>query len=259
MKVLSYDEVLLIHNSLVDEFKTKENPIFPPGIKDENLLHSAIDRQHPPLGEKEKYSNPYSNAATLLFGICLDHPFHNGNKRTALVSMLVHLDKNCITIINTPEEELFQLVLDVVQHQIIKPSKHGKKLPEEYRPNPDKEVEEIAKWIRLHSKEVIKGDRPISVRQLRKFLDRSGYELDKPKGNKINVYRRVDDKRKHIGNVGYTNENADLSIQAIKELRKLCRLREEDGIDSDAFYGEGVVINGFINQHRRIIKRLASR
>ena len=28
------------------------------------------------------------------FGICCDHPFHNGNTRTALVTMLVHLDNN---------------------------------------------------------------------------------------------------------------------------------------------------------------------
>jgi death-on-curing protein len=259
MKTVTYEKVLQIHNALVEEFRTSENPIFQPGIKDDNLLHSAISRQHTSLGGQQKYIDPYSNAATILFGIILDHPFHNGNKRTAIVTTLVHLDKNDITIINTSEDELYQFLVDVAQHQIIKTSKHGKTHMEIERPNQDQEVEAIAEWIRLHSKEIVKGDWPLSPRQLRRILGRYGYELDKPKGNKINVYRIVNGKRKHIGNTGYQNEKAELSIMAIKELRKLCRLREVDGIDSEAFYGEGVKISGFINHHRKLIKHLANK
>jgi len=59
-----------------------------------SLLASAVARQESGYGNTLKYHEPIINAATLLYGICNDHPFHNGNKRTALVCALAHLDRN---------------------------------------------------------------------------------------------------------------------------------------------------------------------
>jgi len=76
----------------VADFAGTGDPIAPPGVRSMTLLESAVSRQHTALGGRLKYADPVSSAATLLYGICSDHPFHNGNKRTALVAMLVHLD-----------------------------------------------------------------------------------------------------------------------------------------------------------------------
>ena len=47
-----------------------------------HLLESAIARQDAGFAGQLKYPTAVVNAATLGYGLCLNHPFHNGNKRT---------------------------------------------------------------------------------------------------------------------------------------------------------------------------------
>src|SRR5262249_14431063 len=96
--MLSTDEVLRIHDRVCADFGTTADPIAPAGVRDPKLLESAVARQRVGFGPFLKYSDPFDNAATLTFGVCCNHAFHNGNKRTALVSMLAHLDANKHTL-----------------------------------------------------------------------------------------------------------------------------------------------------------------
>lgn len=50
MKELSCDDVVAIHWALVDFFKDDEDSIDPPGIKNEDLLHSAVQRPSTSMG-----------------------------------------------------------------------------------------------------------------------------------------------------------------------------------------------------------------
>lgn len=95
-----------------------QKPGPPAGIRSRALLESAVGRQWTSLNGGLKYPHPVDNAATLLFGICCDHPFHNGNNRTALVAMLVHLDRNQHTLFNTSQNELYDLMIDVAGHTL---------------------------------------------------------------------------------------------------------------------------------------------
>lgn len=263
---LSEEDVLHIHYALVEEFANSNNPIEPPGVKSQSLLGSAVSRQHSSLGDTLKYPDVVHNAATLAFGLCCDHPFHNGNKRTALVALLVHLDKNRLSLAGVPDAELFNLMLSIAQHEVAS-TKPKTKNPLN-RPHADEEVEAIAEWIRRRAKPLKRGEKQITYRQLRRILARFGYELDDPDGNAIKILRVIREKplfrpertvRQHIATIGYPRENVVLSMHDIKFIRKVCKLREEDGIDSDAFYGDGAVIDTFINQHRKILQRLANR
>jgi hypothetical protein len=42
-----------------------------------SLLGSAVSRQESGYGSLLKYHDPILNAATLLYGLCNDHQFHN--------------------------------------------------------------------------------------------------------------------------------------------------------------------------------------
>jgi death-on-curing protein len=261
---LTEEEVLQIHYALVDEFISTNNPIDPPGVKSRSLLGSAVSRQHVGIGGMLKYPDAIHNAATLAFGLCCDHPFHNGNKRTALVSLLVHLDKNHVSLAGTPDAELFELMLKIAKHEVV-PDRP--KRPQNY-PGADEEVAAIAKWLKDRAKSLNRGERLITYKQLRRILVRFNYELDDPYGNFIQIYKVVEEKplfrspkrvRRRVGSVGYPRESVLVSIENIKHVRKICKLREEDGIDSDAFYDNGATIDTFINQHRRILQRLANR
>jgi prophage maintenance system killer protein len=85
VQFLTIDEVLHLHDRVCRDFARSNDPVDTPGPRDLGLLESAVARQQTGAGEFLKYSSVYSNAATLTFGLCCNHPFHNGNKRTALV------------------------------------------------------------------------------------------------------------------------------------------------------------------------------
>lgn len=263
---LTEEDILRIHYALVEEFEATDNPITPPGIRNQHLLASAVCRQHSSLGTTLKYPDPLRNAATLTFGLCCDHPFHNGNKRTALVSLLVHLDKNKFSLAGVQNTELFKLVLSIVEHKVIDSKTHRKSSFN--RPIPDDEVESIANWLKQRAKPIKRGEKQITYRELRKILERYDFELGNPNNNTIQVLRVTEEKgflrkskviRRHIGTIPYPRENGILSIKDIKYVRQICKLREEDGTDSNAFYENGVGIDFFINKHRKILQRLANK
>ncbi len=82
---------------LCKDFAPSSDPIFPPGVKSEALLESAVNRQQSGWGDYFHTTIP-SVMPTLTYGICSNHPFHNGNKRTSLVAMLAHLDTDDFTL-----------------------------------------------------------------------------------------------------------------------------------------------------------------
>ncbi|HSH37507.1 MAG TPA: Fic family protein [Chthoniobacterales bacterium] len=64
------------------------------GIRDERLLQSAVAAPQATSAGEPLISDPLEVAAAYLFYICRDHPFTDGNKRTALAACLVFLDSN---------------------------------------------------------------------------------------------------------------------------------------------------------------------
>lgn len=79
------------------------------GVRDESLLHSALDRP------KNTYA--YNEAATLIdlaadytFGISRNHPFIDGNKRTAFLAAFIFLELNGLTI-EAEEPEVVAVVV----------------------------------------------------------------------------------------------------------------------------------------------------
>lgn len=90
-----------------------------PGIRDLALLESAIAAPQATTMGKLLISEPIEIAAAYLFYICGNHPFMDGNKRTALASCLVFLAENQLLreeILSLDEWE--KLVLDVAASRI---------------------------------------------------------------------------------------------------------------------------------------------
>ncbi len=100
---LDEDEVLLIRRRLASTTVAQrafgtEVPLYP------DRLSSAVARQSTGIGNHMKYTTVPQIAATLFYGLCLGHAFDNGNKRTALVSMLVLLERNGVLLVDTTED-----------------------------------------------------------------------------------------------------------------------------------------------------------
>jgi death on curing protein len=86
-----------------------------PGIKDENALEAALAR---PIN-KAAYENPdvFELAAAYLFGIAKNHPFSDGNKRTAFVAAYVFLRLHGWRVEAT-QGEIVEFVLSVASGEI---------------------------------------------------------------------------------------------------------------------------------------------
>jgi death-on-curing protein len=65
-----------------------------PGIGDRALLESAVAAPQATMMGKPLLTDPIEIAAAYLFYICQNHPFVDGNKRTALATCLVFLSEN---------------------------------------------------------------------------------------------------------------------------------------------------------------------
>ncbi|MBN1591001.1 MAG: type II toxin-antitoxin system death-on-curing family toxin [Pirellulales bacterium] len=258
LRMLTEEELLQIHMELVRDFVDQSDPIEPSGIRNQALLGSAIHRPHTCLGKEQKYPSVEMSAAALAHALIHDHPFHNGNKRTALVALLVFLDENGL-MLTCNEDELFKFVLKVAKHTIV--DRHRKDLA-------DREVMAMATWIHKSSRLVEKGDRPISFNRLRQILTDYDCIFAHPegKGNRINISRpnkaprgrwtrRVPD---FMTQVAYGDEGRDVQKNTVSKIRKDLHLDEEHGIDSKTFYdGASVSPSDFIVKYRKTLSRLA--
>ena len=83
-----------------------------PGIRDINLLSSAIAMPHASFHGEYLHNDIYEMAAAYAFHIGKNHPFVDGNKRTALVSALVFLELNGISI-SDAQGKLYDAMLDL--------------------------------------------------------------------------------------------------------------------------------------------------
>ena len=257
LRLLTVEEVKNIHATLVDDFQNSIEPIDPPGIRSENLLASAVMRPETGIGESRKYPTIEMAAAALLHSLVHDHPFHNGNKRTALVAMLVFLDRNGL-ILTCDEDDLFRLVLQVAQHSITQGPRHELA---------DRETIAIASWLKDHSRWVEKGDRCITRRRLEQILSGYGCMITRS-GSNISITRRVHRRMRFFpvfsksrelrSQTHFAGSSRDISPSALKKLRHDLELDDAHGIDSSAFYDDAKVsTSDFIARYRKTLNRLA--
>ena len=72
------------------------------GVRDVALLESAVAAPQATMRGEPLIGDPVDVAAAYLFYLCRNHPFVDGNKRTALAACLVFLSENGLL----PEEQL---------------------------------------------------------------------------------------------------------------------------------------------------------
>ena len=85
------------------------------GMRDRGLLESALARPINKFGYGE--SDLAALAAAYGFGIARNHPFIDGNKRTALASMIVFLGLNGLDL-DAPREAVTAMVLSLAAGEI---------------------------------------------------------------------------------------------------------------------------------------------
>lgn len=104
--MISIEEVLFYHHQLIRAFGGSA------GVRDRNLLESAIYRPFQSFGGEDLYKSPIEKAAAIGESIIKNHPFIDGNKRTGYAMMrLILLDQGLD--IEADEETKYQFVIEV--------------------------------------------------------------------------------------------------------------------------------------------------
>ena len=247
-----------IHDRLVEDFRNTPDPLEPPGVRSMQLLESAMSRPATAMSGHRKYPTIEMATAALVHSLVHDHPFHNGNKRTALVAMLVSLDENGL-MLTCSEDELFRLVLSLAQHGLT----HGPRAE-----LPDREVLAVAGWLQKHVRGVMKGDRPVAWRRLKQLLVQYGCEFENPTaGNRINIVRTVErpggllrSKRTETlrTQTAWSGDGTEAARNTVNKIRRDLELDEEHDIDSASFYdNQDASQSDFIHKYRKTLRRLA--
>ncbi|HHT9113471.1 MAG: type II toxin-antitoxin system death-on-curing family toxin [Planctomycetes bacterium] len=110
---LSLAEVVEIHNDQIQKYGGQD------GIRDMNLLSSAVTMPYASFSGSFFHADIFEMASAYAFHISQNHPFLDGNKRTALASALVFLESNGITITDT-EGKLYDTMVSLASGKITK-------------------------------------------------------------------------------------------------------------------------------------------
>lgn len=123
MKRLSKEQVLKLHSQLIESFGGSD------GVRDENLLDSALESPFQTFDGEELYPTLQAKAARLGYGLIKNHCMIDGNKRIGAHAMLVFLELNRVEIEYT-QKELYTTVLAVADGSL--------------------DCDELLKWILKH-------------------------------------------------------------------------------------------------------------
>lgn len=108
------DEIVLtIHTDLLQRYGGEA------GIRDRNLLESALAQPKTTVGGKYAHTTLFAKSAAYGFHICMNHPFVDGNKRAAFALMDVFLQKNGWEIVAN-EEEAYSMMMSLASGKFNK-------------------------------------------------------------------------------------------------------------------------------------------
>lgn len=264
-ETMGLHDVLRAHFLIVDYFYGKHSGLGGIGPRDANLLHSAIYRQFVSFAGVPKWTNPFEKAATLIVGIVTDHPFHDANKRTGLLLLLLFL-RNQNRVPTVGQLELEDFAVEIADHQLSKYPRYR----ELQRIHQEPEVAFVADYLRRKSRKVDKQSFTVTFRELDHILKRFGYKLDNPSGNYVDLIR-IEERRKLFGwgrkeqigvkvaQVGFPGWKSQVTQAAISTIRKAASLTAEHGFDSQTFFQGVDPVQSLIAEYARPLERLAHR
>lgn len=104
MFYFSKDDIVYLHSKLILKFGGTD------GIRDEGMLESALITPLQTFDSSDLYPSLVEKIARLSFGLAMDHPFYDGNKRIAAKVLDIGLKINNITLLATNDEMIDEFI-----------------------------------------------------------------------------------------------------------------------------------------------------
>ena len=113
LSFLTLAEVVDVHNNQIELYGGTQ------GIRDIRLLQSALAQPEASFGGVWLHEDNFEMAAAYAFHICQNHPFLDGDKRTALACALLFLEINGVSLLD-PKQKLSGAVLKIAEGKLEK-------------------------------------------------------------------------------------------------------------------------------------------
>ncbi|HEX6981645.1 MAG TPA: type II toxin-antitoxin system death-on-curing family toxin [Balneolaceae bacterium] len=110
---MNKETVLAFHKDQVEIYGGKQ------GIRDEGLLESALAQPQASFQGEYVHISVFEMAAAYGFHICKNHPFFDGNKRTALVAIYTFLYVNGYRL-KAEKNSLYAVMMDLANGKVEK-------------------------------------------------------------------------------------------------------------------------------------------
>ncbi len=92
------DDIIYLHTKLIIKFGGSD------GIREEGMLDSALSTPLQTFDSSDLYSSTVEKITRLSYGLVMNHPFIDGNKRIAAKVLDIGLSANNITLYATSDE-----------------------------------------------------------------------------------------------------------------------------------------------------------
>lgn len=113
MRYLTLGEVVALHRAILAATGGAD------GIRDLSAVESALAQPRATFDGVDLYPSLVDKASALAFGLAMNHPFIDGNKRIAHAAMAVFFDLNGVAIEATVDEQE-QLMLDLAAGRVTR-------------------------------------------------------------------------------------------------------------------------------------------
>lgn len=113
MKYLTVEQVIIINSSIIRKY----GGLY--GLRDKTVLESAIASPMATMFKKELYPSLLEKAACYLFSICKNHPFLDGNKRTATACCLIFIRNHGFEI-DYKKQEFEDFVSKLAERKMVR-------------------------------------------------------------------------------------------------------------------------------------------
>lgn len=238
---LTCEDVLDAHYLICDHFLKLGEGIAGFGPKDFGLLSSAVGRQLASAFGSFIYDDFWDIASSLIFGLISDHPFHDGNKRTAfLSSVFFMMEHGYIPNVEITEVEDFTVEIADFKRST------GRHM----------QVEEISpRFKTMFRKQDNRMSYIVTFRELQGLLNDHGCSIGNPSGNFINVYKG----EIRVSQIGFPGWGTEVSRAAISTVRKSTGLLPENGVDAQVFFKGADPLSKLIGAYEEPLRRLAYR
>lgn len=111
---ITFEYTLKIHDELIEEYGGRK------GVLHEGLLRSALEMPKACFNGKDLHPTIFDKIAAYLFHLIQNHPFVDGNKRTAAMVAMVFFSSNFKGAFSIFDAEYQDLILGVAQGLVTK-------------------------------------------------------------------------------------------------------------------------------------------